>query len=409
MTQGNLNITNGIHAQLILKPGKEKSVWRRHPWIFSGAVAKIQGHPGLGDFVGVYSDKQQFLGWAAYNPKSQIRARIWSFQQTESINPGWLRQKIQYAINKRKLLNNATNAMRLIHGEADGLPGVICDQYGSWLVLQFNSAGAQALKAECINQLVECTGIAKVYERTDSDTLHLEGLQVQIGPLTDAAKQAIEQAQMVPIVENQIQYIVDLVAGHKTGFYLDQRDNRALVHNLARGRVLNCFSYTGGFSLAALKGGCVEVISIDSSEPAMLLARDHARKNKLESTQSKWIVSDVFQYLRQAKAAGELFDLIILDPPKFAPNASSLDRACRAYKDVNLIAMQLLKPGGHLLTFSCSGVMTAELFRKVIAGAAADSKVDFHVVNTLRAGLDHPVALWFPEGEYLKGLHLQRV
>jgi 23S rRNA (cytosine1962-C5)-methyltransferase len=233
-------------------------------------------------------------------------------------------------------------------------------------------------------------------------------LKITCGPLTPQAKAALEETSTIAILENQIHYKVDIVEGHKTGFYVDQRENRALVKQLARGSVLNCFSYTGGFSLSALKAGASRVVSVDSSASALVLGQENAKLNGLDVRQSEWIEADVFKQLRAFRANGETFDLIILDPPKFAPNAASVERACRAYKDINILGMQLLNPGGDLLTFSCSGAVSTDLFRKVVAGAGADANIDMQVISNLSAGLDHPIDLAFPEGEYLKGLHLRR-
>lgn len=396
-------------SEIWLKPGKDRSLLRRHPWVFSGAIGQVRGKPEVGEIVAVRSDSGAFLAWAAFAPASQIRARVWSFDEDKPVDAALIGRCIHEAINRRETVALRSTAIRLIHGEADGLPGVICDRFDEWLVVQFNSAGAYAMREMLLAELIDHTGCDLVYERSDSDSVGLEGLQARSGPLTPRAKARLQDASSVPIIENQIHYTVDMVAGHKTGFYVDQRDNRHLLGKLARGRVLNCFSYTGGFSISALKAGASEVISVDSSEPALELARRNAGLNGVDIAAAKWEVADVFKYLRQCRAQEERFDVIVLDPPKFAPNAASVERACRAYKDINLLAMQLLKPGGDLLTFSCSGAVSVDLFRKVIAGAAADADVPLHVVSGLTAGEDHPVLLQFPEGEYLKGLHLRRL
>lgn len=397
-------------AELWLKPGKERSLLRGHPWIFSGAVGQVRGQPNVGEPVAVRTDSGVFLAWAAYAPRSQIRARVWSFDEHRPIDAALVGQRIHEAIHRRETVARRSTAIRLIHAEADGLPGVICDRYGDWLVVQLNSAGAQALRNTIVSELRSHTGASLIWERTDSDSVTLEGLEPETGPLTPEAKAAdIGVVQAVPVLENQMHYAVDIAQGHKTGFYIDQRDNRALMGRLARGRVLNCFSYTGGFSLAALKAGADEVVSVDSSEPAIQMAQRNAALNGLDLRNARWEVADVFKYLRQCRAEEQRFDVIVLDPPKFAPNAASVERACRAYKDINLLGMQLLNPGGDLLTFSCSGAISPDLFRKVVAGAAADAGVPLHVMSPLAAGEDHPVLLQFPEGEYLKGLHLRRL
>lgn len=397
------------HAELWLKPGKDRSLLRGHPWIFSGAIGQVRGTPAVGEIVAVRSENGAFLAWAAVAPKSQIRARVWSFAEDQPVTPALIGKRIHEAINRREPVALRSTAIRLIHGEADGLPGLICDRYGDWLVLQFNSAGAHALRDVIVAELRSHTGLSCFYERSDSDSVALEGLQPASGPLTPEAVAAMEQARAIEIIENRIHYRVDIVEGHKTGFYIDQRDNRSLLGQLARGRVLNCFSYTGGFSLAALKAGASEVISVDSSEPALQLAKQNAALNGVDVASAYWEPGDVFKFLRQCRAEDQRFDVIVLDPPKFAPNAASVERACRAYKDINLLAMQLLNPGGDLITFSCSGAVSTELFRKVIAGAAADAGKPLHVMSQLSAGDDHPVLLQFPEGEYLKGLHLRRI
>jgi 23S rRNA (cytosine1962-C5)-methyltransferase len=395
-------------SAIVLKPGKEKSLLRRHPWVFSGAVGKVTGTVKAGQFVALLSVDQNFLGWAAFSPGSQIRARVWSFDEDRPVDAALIGEKIHRALKKRESIARRSDALRLLHGEADGLPGVICDRYADWLVVQFNSAGALTLKSTIVQELIAHTGLKKIYERTDSDSLALEGLKVSCGPLTPQAKAALDETSTISIVENQIHYKVDIVEGHKTGFYVDQRENRALVKQLARGSVLNCFSYTGGFSLSALKAGAKRVVSVDSSASALALGLENAKLNGLDVHQSEWIEADVFKQLRACRANGETFDLIILDPPKFAPNASSVERACRAYKDINILGMQLLNPGGDLLTFSCSGAVSTDLFRKVVAGAGADANLNMQVISNLSAGLDHPIDLAFPEGEYLKGLHLRR-
>ena len=397
------------HHTLILKPGKDKSLRRHHPWIFSGAIAKVDGGPSSGETVKVVSDAGEFLAWAAYSPKSQIRARVWSFNEPDQINAAFFGERIHRAINRREGLATRSNAIRLIHGEADGLPGLICDRFEDTLVVQILSAGTEFHRDTLLAELKDHTGVEKMYERSDVDSRQLEGLPLRTGVLASPAGDGNWFSQPVHVIENGIHYEADVAAGHKTGFYVDQRENRALVKKLAQGRVLNCFSYTGGFSLAALKAGCDHVISIDSSGPAMEQAKRHAIINDLVRHQTQWIEGDVFKELRRLRAEEQTFDMIILDPPKFAPTAASVEKAARAYKDINLLGCQLLNKGGHLLTFSCSGAVTTDLFRKIVAGAAADAKADMIVRGQLGAGLDHPVLLAFPEGEYLKGLHLQKL
>ena len=391
---------------MILKPGRERSLLRRHPWVFSGAVAKLEGSPASGDSVRLRGADGRFLAWAAYSPHSQIRARVWSFEESESPGPAFFRRRIERALALRRALvpQEAGNALRLVHGEADGLPGFVADRYGDTLVVQVLSAGAERWRDTLADALGELTGCARIYERSDAEVRKLEGLPERIGALRGDAP-----AAPVEIVEHGLRYAVDVVAGQKTGFYLDQRDNRRSIRDLAAGReVLNCFCYSGGFSLAALAGGAGSVASIDSSGAAIELARRNAAANGLADSRAEWREADVFRYLRDARAQGRGFDLVVLDPPKFAPTEKHAPAAARAYKDVNLNALKLLRPGGLLATFSCSGGVSADLFQKIVAGAAADAGVSATLLERFHAAPDHPVLLEFPEGEYLKGLLLRR-
>lgn len=392
--------------ELILKPGREKSLARRHPWIFSGAVARLQGEPQPGDTVAVRSGGGEFLAWAAYSPLSQIRARVWSWDETERIGPDFLHARLRRsaAARERLLFAGSSDALRLVHGESDGLPGVVADRYGDVVVLQLLGAGAERWRSELAEGLRELTGCVCVYERSDADVRELEGLPARSGVLHGALP-----AAGVQIREHGIHYGVDVAAGHKTGFYLDQRDNRKRVGELARDRdVLNCFCYSGGFSLNALAGGAASVLSIDSSASALAQARDNLRRNKLEAGRAEWLEADVFMQLRSLRDQGRSFDLIVLDPPKFAPTAAFVDKAARGYKDINLLALKLLRPGGLLASFSCSGGVSLELFQKILAGAALDAGVEASIVGHFAAAADHPVLLSFPEGDYLKGLLLRR-
>lgn len=392
--------------QLILKPGREKSLLRRHPWIFSGAVARMEDNPESGDTVAVRAADGKFLATAAYSPVSQIRARVWSWDEKETIDGGYLRARIRHAIDARGRLIAAEvgDAMRLVHGESDGLPGVIADRYGEVVVLQLLTAGAERWRAELMDGMRELTGCACVYERSDADVRELEGLPAKSGVLHGALP-----AAGVHIVEHGLRYGVDVAAGHKTGFYLDQRDNRKRVGELSQGRdVLNCFCYTGGFTLNALAGGAASVLSVDSSAAALAQARDNLARNDLDAARAEWQEADVFKYLRILRDQGRSFDLIVLDPPKFAPTAAFAEKAARGYKDINLLALKLLRPGGLLASFSCSGGVSAELFQKILAGAALDTGVEATIVGRFAAAADHPVLLSFPEGDYLKGLLVRR-
>ena len=390
-------------ATLILKPGRDKSLRNRHPWVFSGAVARVDGDPSTGETVAVRADDHTFLGWAAFSPASQIRARVWSFDERQPVNRELLQRKLTQALSARRLLDDVTDGVRLVHGESDGLPGLVVDRYADWLVVQFLSAGAEAWRDTLVDLLVEQTGIAQVFERSDVEVRQLEGLAPRAGVLRG------DYAGKVVINEHGVRYQVDLAFGQKTGFYLDQRESRRRVGAQAEGRdVLNCFCYTGGFSLAALKGGARSVLSVDSSAEALAAARDHVELNGLPADRAQWVEADVFQYLRRLRDQNRQFDLIVLDPPKFAPTASHVAKATRAYKDINLWATKLLRSGGLLATFTCSGGMTIDLFQKVVAGAAVDAHADLAVIGRFTADIDHPIGLAFPEGDYLNGLLLTR-
>ena len=395
---------------LILKKGKERSLLRRHPWVYDTAVQKVMGKPGLGETVRVVSYDGRFLAWAAYSHESTSRARCWSFIESECIDKAWFEEKIIKALRARKRLFSRTSAVRVIFGEADQLPGLVVDQYGDWLVAQFQAAGVEAWKDVIAGILMKQCDVQGIYERSDAATRHREGLSEIVGVLRGA-----EPPQEIEIVEDGVRYGVDVRHGHKTGFYIDQRENRLLAQRLAaqfkaqhgRGmRALNCFCYTGGFSLALLAGGAEEVISVDSSADALAMAQRNAERNGFGHDRAQWLQADVFDYLRQARDRGEEFDLVILDPPKFASSHRHIDRASRAYKDINLNGLRLVKEGGDLLTFSCSGAMDVDLFQKVIAGAVIDSKREAWMIARLGAGEDHPLMMTCPEGEYLKGLQL---
>jgi 23S rRNA (cytosine1962-C5)-methyltransferase len=391
--------------RVILKPGREKSLARRHPWIFSGAVERVTGEPGAGDTVELCDSRAAPLALAAWSPQSQIRARVWTFDVQETVDEAFFRRRLRQALALRRELipERAANALRLVHAEGDGLPGLVVDRYGDTLVAQFLSTGTERWREVLAGVLAGETGCARIYERSDADVRELEGLAPRSGTvLGDAPEGPLE------ITEHGVRYRVDIAAGHKTGFYLDQRDNRRRVGQLARDReVLNCFCYTGGFTLSALAGGARSVLSMDSSAPAIMLARENLALNKLEAERAEWREADVFQALRTLRDEARKFDLIVLDPPKFAPTAGFAEKAARGYKDINLSALKLLRPGGLLATFSCSGGVSEDLFRKIVAGAASDAGVSALVLEHFHAAADHPVRIEFPEGEYLKGLLLR--
>ena len=398
-------------AELVLKFGKERSLARRHPWIYGTAIAKIVGNPSPGDTVTIRSSQGEALALAAYSPSSQLRARVWTFDTSAPLDRIFFEERIRSAIGKRDYLRERSSGLRLIFGEADGLPGLIVDQYADWLVVQFLSAGVEFWKHVIVDVLSSVTGCQQIYERSDAAVREREGLETRRGPLLGG-----EPSSEILIVEDGVRYAIDIVKGHKTGFYLDQRDNRLLVAQLverliARGlkpSVLNSFSYTGGFSLAASKSGAHKVVSVDSSADALRQAKHNANLNGIDSTSFECVVSDVFDYLKTCQASGALFDIVILDPPKFAPSAIHVEKAARAYKDLNMRGLRLLKPGGLLLTFSCSGAISVDLFQKIVAGAVMDARIDCQLETRLAAGGDHPMAMTHPEGEYLKGLLLRR-
>lgn len=395
---------------LILKKGKERSLLRRHPWIYDTAVHKVTGKPQSGETVRVVGADGRFLAWAAYSPASTLRARCWSFKVDDVIDARWFEKKLSDAILAREGLRERTNAIRLIFGEADGLPGLIVDQYDQCLVTQFQSAGVEAHRELIADLLMKLTGAQTIFDRSDAATRQREGL-----PIRSELLRGEEPPVAIEVVEDGVKYGVDVRIGHKTGFYVDQRESRLTAQKVAeefkrkngRGmRALNCFCYTGGFSLALLKGGAAEVVSVDSSQEALDMAAANAKRNGVDGTSAKFVCEDVFTYLRKLRDAGEKFDLVILDPPKFASNHHHVDRAARAYKDINLNGLKLLNPGGQLFTFSCSGAVDVDLFQKIIAGAVFDAKVDAWAIGRFGGGLDHPLLMTYPEGEYLKGLHL---
>jgi 23S rRNA (cytosine1962-C5)-methyltransferase len=391
---------------IVLKRGREKSLRRRHPWIFSGALEKVEGNPASGDTVEVRSADGQALALAAWSPESQIRARVWSFDASARIDAAFLRARIERAVALRSALPAArhTNALRLVHGESDGLPGLVVDRYADVLVAQFLSAGAEHWREPILDALAESTGCEAIYERSDAEVRTMEGLASRSG-----FARGNRDAQRCPIIEYGLNFRVDVEAGQKTGFFLDQRENRQRVRALAGGReVLDCFAYTGGFSIAALAGGAKRVLALESSAPALEVARENLAANPLDAARLEFAQADVFAHLRQLRDRGSAFDLVVLDPPKFAPTAALATNAARAYKDINLLALKLLKAGGLLATFSCSGGVSAELFQSIVAGAAVDAGADAKIIERFGAAADHPVALNFPEGEYLKGLLLAK-
>jgi 23S rRNA (cytosine1962-C5)-methyltransferase len=386
-----------------LREGKERSLLRRHPWVFESAIAK--GGGDAGETVRIESHEGRFLAWAAFSPASRIRARCWSFDEAQRIDAAFLGQRVRQAVRARQRMAIESDGLRLVHGESDGLPGLIVDRYGDTLVAQFLAAGAQRWKDVLADALLAETGLARLYERSDTSARQLEGLAPAAGWLRG------DGPVELTIHEHAWRLSLDIAIGHKTGFYLDQRDSRhkfsAYARRLGFRRVLNTYSYTGGFTVAALAGGATHVTSIDSSAPALERARANVALNGFDAARADFLDADVNASLRRFITEQRLFDAIVLDPPKLAPTVAHADRAARAYKDINRLALKLLAPGGVLFTYSCSGGISADLFHKIVASAAVDAGVDGDIVERLGGAPDHPMTLMFPEGEYLKGLVIQ--
>ena len=393
---------------VVLNPGREKSLLRRHPWIFSGAIQHVDD-PSVasGSTVDLLSSEKHFLARASYSPHSQIRARVWTFND-EPVDKEFFRRRIKSAIQSRDTctprqaaaVTPDTDSYRLIYAESDNIPGLIVDRYDDVLVLQSLTAGSEYWKEIFADLLIEETGLTTIYERSDADVRELEGLESNVGLLRGTLSSFI-----FPITEYNLKFNINLQHGHKTGFYLDQRKNRLRVRELAKDKdVLDCFCYTGGFTVNALAGGAKSVLSVDSSADALALCKENVALNNLPSDRQTSIEGDVFQLLRKFRDEARSFDMIILDPPKFAPTAALAEKAARGYKDINLLAFKLLRAGGILVTFSCSGGVDSALFQKIVAGAALDAGVDAQIVEHVSQGSDHPVSLHFPEGAYLKGL-----
>lgn len=387
-----------------IKEGKERSLLRRHPWLFESAIAK--GGGDAGETVRVESARGEFLAWASFSPQSKIRARVWSFDEKQRIDGTFLTGLVIAAIRARTRFDIQSDGLRLIHGEADGLPGLIVDRYGDTLVAQFLSAGAERWKDVLADALLAETGLSRLYERSDASARGLEGLPEVTGWLRGQGPTGLV------LREHDWRLGLDIAQGHKTGFYLDQRDSRKRFSDHARRlqfqRVLNCYCYTGGFTVAALSGGAAHVTSIDSSGPAIEQARANVALNGFDAARTEFLDADVNASLRRFVEEGRTFDAIVLDPPKFAPTVAHAERAARAYKDINRLGLKILEPGGVLFTYSCSGGISADLFHKIVASAAVDAGVDGYITERLGGAPDHPMTLVFPEGEYLKGLVVLR-
>jgi 23S rRNA (cytosine1962-C5)-methyltransferase len=387
---------------VVIKAGREASLLRRHPWVFSGAVARLIGHPQRGQTVQVLSADGRALAVGAFSPDSQIQVRLWDHDPCTCIDADFFRRRIADAVAFRRGLPSLkdTDAWRLVNAEADGLPGLIVDRYADFAVCQFLSAGAEAWRAEIVAALSEILPLKGIYERSDTESRRKEGLAPSTGPLWGQAPPG-----RVAIIEGSLRFQVDIQAGHKTGFYLDQRENRRVVAAHSAGtEVLNAFSYTGAFGIWALAGGARTVTHLDTAAEALALAEIHTTLNGFDRAAVTLTAADVFKQLRAFRDAGRRFDLIVLDPPKFAFSAGQVPKAARGYKDINLLAFKLLRPAGLLFTFSCSGHIDAALFQKIVSDAALDAGCGGRLLQDLGQAPDHPVALHFPEGRYLKGL-----
>jgi len=394
-----------MSARIYLKVSREKSLLRKHPWIFSQAINKIKGNPMLGDTVDIYDHKEKWLARGAYSPESQIRVRVWSFNEKEEIDSEFFRNKLLSAQSRREwfIEQGELTGYRLIAGESDGLPGITIDRYDNLIVCQLLSAGADFQRYTLVEVLKELYPDCSIYERSDVDVRKKEGLEPVTGWLTEP----LESTACV-IKEHGLSINVDIAKGHKTGFYLDQRDSRVAAGRYSKNKsVLNCFSYTGTFALHCAANDAKEVINVDVSQPALDLAEENIALNNLQDKNISYVKADVFKLLRQYREEKRQFDMIILDPPKFVESKAQLTGACRGYKDINMLAMQLLKPNGILMTFSCSGLMEASLFQKVVADAALDARREVHFVERLQQAGDHPISSNYPEGYYLKGLVCQ--
>lgn len=389
-------------GSVVLRPGREKPVLNHHPWIFSGAIGRIEGEPADGDIVEVIDHERHFLARGYINRHSQITVRLISWAKEQTLDLAFWRQRIQRAVNYRRELleSGATTACRLIHAESDLLPGLVVDQYGEHLVIQALTLGIDRRKSEIVDILAELLQPQGIYERSDVKVREKEHLPPSAGLLWGK-----EPPHLLDIRENGLHFQVDIKHGQKTGFYLDQRDNRRKLSGYSAGRtVLNAFAYTGGFGVYAARAGAERITNVDSSSGALTLALSNLQGNDLGNRDDEYVAGDVFTVLRQYRDQRREFDLIILDPPKFAYSRSQVQSACRGYKDINLLAMQLLRPDGILFTMSCSGLVSPGLFQKVVFGASIDAKRDAQVLEKLSQPVDHPILLAFPEGEYLKGL-----
>lgn len=388
-------------TDVVLKKDKEKAVNQRHPWVFSGAIDRVKGKPANGDIVRLLNQKGDFMAYGFYNDQSRVALRLLEWDENTAVNEDWIRQKVAMAVNARThILNTNTDTCRLIFSEADYLPGLIVDKYADHLAVQILTSGIEKLMPVIIDELKRLLNPLSIFDKSDASSRQHEGMETD-----NAVLWGDEPPASVEVKENGIVYSINIAEGQKSGFYCDQRDNRRIVAEYAAGKkVLDCFSYTGGFTLNALRSGAESVTSVDSSALAIETLMQNISLNKLDAGKHVAIQSDVNKQLRAFKDAGEKFDIIVLDPPKYAPSRSALDRAARAYKDLNRVGMLLLNSGGLLATFSCSGAMDMENFKQVLAWAALDAGKQVQFIYQFCQPEDHPVRASFPEGEYLKGL-----
>ncbi len=391
-----------ITSQVILKPGREKPANNRHPWIFSGSISRVEGNPANGDVVDVWNNRARFVARGIYNEKSQIRVRLLTWNPNDLIDEDFWRRRIRRSVAGRQALltSQDTDAYRLIYAEADGLPGLIVDQYGPWLIVQFLSLAVERHRNAIINILADLLAPQGIYERSDVDVRDQEGLVPVAGPVWGEIP-----PDFIEIIENDYPFLVDVKLGQKTGFYLDQRENRQkAVKYFAEKEVLNAFCYTGAFAVYAAHAGARRIINVDSSERVLQLAERNMRRNGFGDREDVYAAADVFEIMRAYQSNKWKFDVVILDPPKFAHSKRQIEKASRGYKDINLLAMKLIKRGGTLISFSCSGVVSADLFQKILFGAAVDAHRHVQIIERLSQSADHPVSLFHPESEYLKGL-----
>lgn len=388
-------------VDIILKKGKEKAVLQRHPWLFSGAIERVKGKPADGDIVRLLNDKGAFMAYGFYNGQSRVALRLLEWDEHAEINEGWYRKRIAMAVASRTgVLNDNNDACRLIFSEADYLPGLIVDKYADYLAVQVLTSGIERMMPVIIDELQKLLKPTGIFDKSDAASRAHEGLETINQVLAGQ-----HPPEIVEVLENGIRYGINIAEGQKSGFYCDQRDNRRIVAEYAKGkRVLDCFCYTGGFTLNALKSGALSITSVDSSALAIETLKTNVKLNKLEISEHTAIQSDVNKQLRALREDGQQFDIVVLDPPKYAPSRSALDKAMRAYKDLNRLGMLLLESGGLLATFSCSGAMDIDTFKQVLAWAALDAGKEVQFIYQFCQPADHPVRASFPEGEYLKGL-----